>query len=227
MPTTAEKTSPAPQRARRVGQTKSRLSRLIVLAVIAALVVAIGASTKWLTPAQVEALTPKAFNPSTFAAEKFPEITTKVVAKAVDATELTQALSANASEAGKKYGIGNDSGRYTIPVKVTAKVASVDENFVLLDTPDIVGYKVRIPLNAALSGTPIRDVTGDINYGDFTDQTTYQFVANELRAQMIKQVIDPLDKAALSGKTVTLYGAWATGGAPGQLIIQPVKIEVK
>ena len=43
-----------------------------------------------------------------------------------------------------------------------------------------------------------------------------------------KLVLDPLgDKTKLTGKTLTVYGAWVTGGAPNEFIIQPVQIEAK
>jgi len=227
--TSTTDTTTAPRAAtRRVGQGSSRLPRLIAAALAVVLLVAMAASTKWLSPAQVDALTPKAFDPAAFAAQKFPEIKSTVVTKAVDLKDLAPAVTADVKAAGAKYCTDAGSGKYDCPVKVTGAVKSVDENWLILDTSDIAGWTVRVPVGPALSGNALRDVTGTIHFGDFTDQTTYQFVADQLRDQARKLVLDPLgDKTKLTGKTLTVYGAWVTGGAPNQFIIQPVQIEAK
>lgn len=223
---TVESKVAAEKAVRRVGR-RSRIPAIIGAAVGVALLVAMGLSTKWLSPDQVEALTPKAFNSTEFAAQKFPEIQAAVAEKAVDVTELAPALRSNVAEAGQKYGVDSGSGKYTIPVKATAEVESVDDTWILLSTPEVKGFKVRVPLATALSGNPIRDVTGTIQFGDFTDQTTYQEVANQLKLVAQREVIEKLDLTALPGKTVTVHGAFTTGGAPGQIIIQPVQVEVQ
>lgn len=217
----------AAEKTRRVGHGRSRLPGIIGAVAGLALLVAMGASTKWLNPAQVEELTPKAFNATTFAAEQFPQIQSKVAASAVDVHDLARALASNVQTAGEQYGVDSGSGKFTIPVRAEAEVDSVDSNWILLDTPDIDGFKVRIPVGTALSGNPIRDVTGEISFGDFTDQTTYQSVANELKLVAQREVLDPLQKDQLPGRTIIVHGAFTTGGAQGQIIIQPVQLEVQ
>lgn len=229
MPTTTADSAPqAAPRSRRAGAAKSRLPQIITAVLAVVLVVAMAASTKWLSPAQVDQLTPKPFDPAAFAAEKFPEIKTKVTEKAVDLTVLAPAVTADLNAAGAKYGRDLGSGKFIFPVKATGTVKSVDDTWIILDTPDIAGWTVRVPVGTALNGSAIRDVTGDISFGDFTDQTTYQFVADQLRDQVKAQVLDPLgDRAALTGKTVTVTGAWISGGAPNQFIVQPVSVEAR
>lgn len=211
---------------RRAGRGGALLPRVIGAAASLALLVAMAASTRWLSAEEVSALTPKPFIAAEFVAEQFPQVQQKVVENAVDVHELAAALSSNVQSAGKKFGIDSGSGKYTIPVKAQAKVASVDANWIVLDTPDIEGFKVRIPSGTTISGNPIRDVTGDITFGDFTDQTTYQDVANEFKLLVQREIMDPLEKDQLPGRTVTVHGAFTTGGAPGQIIIQPVTFEV-
>jgi len=219
-------TTAAPARPRAGGQTgKKGPPRLIAIAIGVVLLIAMAFSTKWLTPEQEAELIPQPFNAATYAAETFPEIRDTVVERAVSLEELAPAVTADANAAGAEFGV-DSGGKYTVPVTVTAPVATVDANFVTLDTPNIPGYAVRIPVAAALNGTAIRDVTGEITFGDFTDQTDYQQVANEFKLIMQREIMDPLDKAALPGKTVTVYGAWVTGGQPGTFVIQPVQLEV-
>jgi predicted lipoprotein len=226
MSTAEEKTS-AGTPVRRVGHGRSYLPRIIGASVVVALAVAMAASTRWLTAEQVGALTPKPFSAREFAAQKFPEIQQKVVEKAVGVTELAPALAKDEASAGAQFGVDSGSGKFAIPVKAEGTVASVDENWIVLDTPDVKGFTVRIPVGTTISGNPIRDVTGDIHFGDFTDQTTYQEVANQLKLLVQREIMDPLDKGRLQGGTLSVAGAFTTGGAPNQIIIQPVKVEVR
>lgn len=224
---TAEEKPSAGAPARRVGHGRSYLPRIIGAAIIVALVGAMAASTRWLNAEQVDALTPKPFSPTEFAAQKFPETQQKVIEKAVDATELAPALATDAAAAGAKFGVDSGSGKFTIPVKAEGTVASVDENWIVLDTPGVKGFTVRVPVGTTISGNPIRDVTGDIHFGDFTDQTTYQEVANQLKLLVQSEIMDKLPKDQLEGKTLSVHGAFTTGGAPNQIIIQPVQVEVR
>jgi predicted lipoprotein len=223
MPTAENQTARTP--VRRVGRS-SRIPTIVTAALAALLLVAMGVSTRWLTPAQVDALTPKPFDPAEYAAQKFPEIQAFVAAKAVDVTALVPALSEDADAAGKKFGVDSGSGKFTIPVTATAKVASVDESFILLSTPELKEWKVRIPIGTTMNGTPIRDVTGTISFGDFTDQSTYQDVSAAFKEVAQKEVVAKVDTASLVGREITVQGAFATGGPDGQVLIQPVRLEV-
>ncbi len=219
--------TPRSQETPRGAVRKVGLVRLLALGVAALLVIAMAVTTKWLTPEQAAEVNPAAFDPASFAAKQFPEITKTVVERAVDLKEFAPALASDAAAAGAKYGVDSGSGKFTVPVKVTAEVDKVDENWITLLTPEVQGYTVRVPVSNALNGTTVRDVTGEISYGDFADQTTYQSVANNLKLLMQEQVVGSLDLPSLPGKTVTVYGAFVTGGAPNQIVVQPLKVEVQ
>lgn len=206
---------------------KVGMLRLVGIIAAAALLLAMAFTTRWLDPKEAAEVNPAAFDPAAFAAEKLPEITATVVSRAVDVTEFAPALVADPAAAGAKYGVDSGSGKFTVPLKVTAPVTSVDANWISLSTPDIQGLTVRVPVSNALNGTTVRDVTGEISYGDFADQTTYQSVANNLKLLMQEKVVGSLDLANLQGKTITVYGAFATGGAPNQIVVQPLKVEVQ
>jgi predicted lipoprotein len=85
---------------------------------------------------------------------------------------------------------------------------------------------VRVPLTTAINGSPIRDASGTIAFGDFRDQTEFQEVANQFRRLMIRDVIDPLDLTSIEGQQVRVVGAWLEGGPPDTFLIQPVLVEV-
>ncbi len=212
---------------RRTTRLGSRPTKNVVAALAGALVlVAMFLSTKVVSPTEEAKLNPPPFNAATYAAAEFPKHATDIAAKAVDIATLIPAVSADAKAAGTQYGTDSGSGNYTFPVKATATVTSVDENFITLESP-VKGAKVLIPRGVALSGTPVRDALGDITFGDFVDQTDFQQVANEFKLLMEKNVLGKVDAAGLQGKTVSVVGAWSTGGAADTYIIQPVTLEVQ
>jgi predicted lipoprotein len=203
-----------------------RARRLITAAAVLALLVAMGLDTRFLSPQAAARLNPAAFNAETYAAEQFPKVGATIRERAVDLATLAPAVEKDKAAAGKQYGQDLGSGQYAFPVKATGTATEVDEAFVRLAVAGIpAGTAVRIPLGPAVSGTPIRDATGEITFGDFAGQTEFQNVANQFKLRIQQDVIAKIDPASLKGKQVTVYGAWSTGGPPRSYLIQPVTIE--
>lgn len=201
--------------------------RAIIAAVWVVLIIAMFVGTKFKSADAVAAGQPAAFNATTYANKKWPDLVQKIDSKAVDIATLAPAVDANLADAGKKYGQDLGAGSYAFPVKATGTVAAVDDNFMTLTVAGMPATDmVRIPLGMALSGSPIRDATGTIHYGDFTDQTDYQDVANALKTLSQKQVLAKITPASLKGKQITVVGAVGSGGPPHSYLIDPVKIEV-
>lgn len=200
---------------------------LVGVVALAALVVAAALDTKVLSPQQVAALNPPAFNAESYAADRFPKVTALIKEKAVDLAVLAAAVGSDRAAAGEKYGQDLGSGNFAFPVKATGTVEEVADGFLLLAVPDVPkDAVVRVAVGPAVSGTPVRDATGTIKFGDFTDQTDYQSVANQFKLQIQKTVLAGLDTSSLKGKQVTVHGAWSTGGPPKSFLIQPVAVEV-
>ncbi|MGW3611029.1 DUF2291 family protein [Micromonospora sp. NPDC005163] len=210
------------------GHRSRSMKRLVGLAVIAALLVAAALDTKFLSPQQAAELNPAPFNVESYAAKAFPEVAGAIKEKATDLEVLAPAVEADPAAAGKQYGQDLGSGSYAIPVKVTGTVDQVDENFMQLKASGVPdSTAVRVPVGPALSGTPVRDATGTIKFGDFAGQSDYQSVANQFKLRMQQDVLAKIDPASLKGKRVTVYGAWSTGGPPKSFVIQPVEIEAR
>ena len=203
----------------------SSLKTFVGIAVLAVLLVGMFLDTKFLTPAEVAKRNPAEFNAETYAKEQFPKVVTTIKEKATDLAVLAPAVEANLAAAGKQYGNDLGNGSYAFPVKATATATSVDPNFMVLSVPGVpAGTVVRVPVGGAISGTPVRDCTGTIKFGDFAGQTDFQSVANQFKLRIQQDVIAKADVASLQGKQVTVYGAWATGGPPKSFLIQPVEI---
>ena len=157
-----------------------------------------------------------------------PLIAADIQAKATDIAIIAEAADIDIVAAGAKYGrdLGNKS--FVFAVKTTAIVKSVDENFIVLDVPGAPAQDTfNIPIGLALSGNPLRDVTGKITFGDFYDQTQYQDAASALKDLVRSTIIDKLDVKNLKGKTLEIYGAWNNGPVPNNYNIQPTSIVVK
>lgn len=198
-----------------------------VAVVAVALVVGMLLDTKFMSSTAGAAGQPGAFSATAYAEKKWSGLVDRIDSKAVDITVLAPAADADMAAAGKQFGQDLGAGSFAFPVKATGTVSAVDANFITLTVPGMPeGDVVRIPVGLALNGGPIRDATGTIKYGDFTDQTEYQDVANALKDLSAKRVIAKADPASLNGKQITVVGATGTGGPPKAYAINPVKIEV-
>lgn len=218
-------TAPPTKRPRR---KPSRLKRALgVLAVIAVFGLLAIFDTTYLTPEEFRRLNPPAFNPETYARDTFPKLGARVAKSATDVTELAPAIKRDLDAAGKRYGQDLGSGNYSFPLKASGTISEVDDDFALVDVDGVPkGTAVRIPLGAAVNGSPIRDCTGTIAFGDFAGQTDYQSVSNQFKLRIQQDVLAKLDRETLKGKRVEVEGCWNTGGPPDSFIIQPTTITV-
>jgi predicted lipoprotein len=185
-------------------------------------------NTTFLSDAEVAADAPKEFSLTDFAAKNLPLIAADIQAKAVEMAIVAAAADKDIVAAGAEFGrdLGNKS--FVFAVKTTAKVKSVDENFIVLDVPGAPAQDTfNIPIGLALSGNPLRDVTGKITFGDFYDQTQYQDAANALKDLVRSSIISKLDLKTIIGKTLEIYGAWNNGPLKNVYNIQPTSIVVK
>lgn len=209
-------------------RSSSLLSRHVIAVVIGlVLAVAMVFDTTFLSPDEATAINPPVFKAEVYAAQEFPKIATAIASKATDVKVLAPAIDADPAAAGKQFGTEVGAGTVSYPLKATGTVSEVDANFILLMVPGMDPKdKVRIPLGAALSGTPIRDATGTITFGDFEGQSDFQSVANQFKLRMQTEVLAKIDVPSLKGKQITVIGAWNTGGPPNSYIIQPVSLVV-
>jgi predicted lipoprotein len=196
-----------------------------------ALLVAMGLSTTVKTAEEgakvASGLDPaKGFSAADFAAKIFPEIQSALPGKAVDIAILAPEVAVDVAAAGKKYGQDLGAGSYAVPVKAVGTVASVDDKFITITVDGMPeGTSVVVPIGTVLNGGPIRDALGNVRFGDVPDQIAFQSVAQEIKALIKTKVLDPANPASLNGKTVTVFGAWKSGGPKTTFIIQPTAIE--
>lgn len=166
------------------------------------------------------------FSPATFGAEQFPLIRQSVETRAVDAVELSQAIAADKKAAGEKYGVATSTGP-VFPVKFTGVVGERKANYNVVAIEGLPAeLTVRVQTGPALNGTDLRDATGQIEFGQFKNQIEYQDAGSAINNEVKKVVLEGLDPAVLTGKTVTVFGVFKLVN-PKNWIVMPVRLDVQ
>ena len=88
------------------------------------------------------------------------------------------------------------------------------------------GTGIRVQTGPAINGTELRDTVGDIEFGVFKNQIEYQDAGAGINRVMSTEVLDDLDRAMLTGKTVSVAGAF-TMINPKNWLVTPVRLEIQ
>ncbi len=165
------------------------------------------------------------FDPATFGAENFPAVQEAVADRATDAETLAAAIAADPAAAASEYATASSGG----PVYSVTFTGTVGEGTSGIYEVDVEGVPddvlVRVQTGPAINGTELRDATGEITFGQFTNQIDYQNAAAALNEELKKAVLADIDTAALQGKTITVTGAFTLIN-PASWLVTPTEIEV-
>lgn len=166
------------------------------------------------------------FDAATFGAKNFPTVQSGVSDKAVDAAKLASAIAADPAAAADKYAVKSSGG----PVYSTTFTGVVGDGQSGIYAVKVDGLPadllIRVQTGPAINGTELRDATGDIQFGQFTNQIDYQNAGSALNDELKKQVLTKIDAANLTGKTITVTGAFTLIN-PASWLVTPVKLSVK
>lgn len=166
------------------------------------------------------------FDPATFGAENFPTVQSTIVDKATDATTLADAIAADPDAAAKEYAV-QSSGGPVYSVTFTGVVGEGQSGIyeVTVDgVPD--DLLIRVQTGPAINGTDLRDATGDITFGQFTNQIDFQNAASALNDELKKTVLADVDTTNLTGKTIEVTGAFTLVN-PAAWLVTPVELSVQ
>jgi len=177
------------------------------------------------------------------------QIIPKITKESVSMSDVLNAMQPNPAglaakedliKVAEKYGLITVGEAHIYLVKLTGKVTAVDTKTslgIMEVQPDGYGgpIKVRVYVGPRIPSdeTSIRDGVGFIDFGDFKEQTEYGKVGAEINKRVVSEVLDSLDREALVGKTVTVYGALTIRTFNlinidlKKLTIVPIKIEVE
>lgn len=202
--------------------TAGRMSRrrIITGIVLAALILAMALSTKVVGSESDLGAGPEAFSAETWAEENFPVIQDEIAERAVDAPTLAAAISADPTAAGEEYGVSTGAGAGPeVSVTFTGVVGAGQAGIYPVAVDGVPGdVLIRIQTGPAINGTDLRDATGTVQFGQFTNQIDYQDAASALNEQLKASVLSAVDTTTLEGKTIEVTGAFQLINPAGWLV---------
>lgn len=205
---------------------RSHRGRLVILGIAALVIAAIAWNTKVVTIGSEEDVASDVFSPEAFGAAEFPMIQASIKERAVDAKTLAEAVAADKAAATEKYGVKAGIGA-AIPVAFAGVVGEGKSgiyNVAVEGMPPEIG--IRVQTGPAINGTELRDSTGEIQFGQFTNQIEYQNAGAALNNEMKKQVLADIDPKALPGKTISVVGVFTLVN-PKNWLVTPVELTVQ
>ena len=169
---------------------------------------------------------PGAFSPVEFGKSEFPKAQSAIESRAVSAVTIAAAIARDQAAAAKEYGV--EAGvSPEISVKFTGVAGKAESGVYVVQVdgvPDNV--IVRVQTGPAINGTDLRDATGTISFGQFINQIDYQNAGSALNKEMKKQVLSKVDAGNLTGKTISVVGAFKLIN-PNSWLVTPVKLDVQ
>lgn len=193
---------------------------------VLALLGAMAISTKIVTIGSSADTRPQSFSADDYGTATFPSLQAAIEQRAVDAVTLAAAIAKDKAAAATQYGVPAGIAP-EISVKFTGVVGKGTSGvyYVTVDgVPSTV--LIRVQTGPAINGTDLRDATGTITFGQFTNQIEYQNAGSAINNEMKKQVLAKVDTTALAGKTISVVGAFKLINPNGWLVT-PVALSVQ
>ncbi|MGO2242693.1 MAG: DUF2291 family protein [Halomonas sp.] len=203
------------------GKTKTRpyIAGVFVVVIVALMAL----DTKVITISELES--EMGFSPQNFAEENFSVIQEYIETNAVEGAMLADEVLQDASEAGETYGVAAGIG-HVVPVTFTGSVVEGRSGIYSIEVDGVPSdVVIRVQTGPAINGTTLRDATGDIQFGDFTNQIEFQNVGAALNEEMKRQVLEGFAGQDLTGETLDVVGAF-TMINPSNWLITPVRIAI-
>jgi predicted lipoprotein len=209
------------------GQSRRGVRVAIEIVLLLILLAAMALSTKVVKIGSGADTQTQVFEPAAYGKKQFPKTQAAIEKRAVDAATLAAAIAKDQDAAGKQYGIAGGGVGPEMSVKFTGVAGKEDSGVYEIKVPGVPDtLLIRVQTGPAINGTDLRDATGDISFGQFTNQIDYQNAGYAINAEMKKEVLAKVDTAKLQGKTVSVVGVFQLINPNGWLIT-PVRLEVK
>jgi predicted lipoprotein len=214
-----------------VASTKKGTSRgtklVIEVVLLVILLAAMAMSTKVVKIGSTADTQTQVFEPEAYGKKQFPKTQAAIEKRAVDAATLAAAIAKDQDAAGKQYGVAGGGVGPEMSVKFTGVAGKEDSGVYEIKVPGLPdNLLIRVQTGPAINGTDLRDATGNISFGQFTNQIDYQNAGYAINTAMKKEVLAKVDTAKLTGKTVSVVGVFQLINPNGWLVT-PVKLDVK
>ena len=190
------------------------------------LLAAMAVDTKVVKIGSAEDVQAGAFSAAAYGKAQFPKVQSAIESRAVDAAVLAAALARDQTAAETQYGVPAPAGpEYS--VKFTGKVGKQDSGVYDVSVPGVPEtIHVSVQTGPAINGTDLRDATGLIKFGDFSNQIDYQNAGAARHAALQNAGVSKIDAADLTGKTISVVGAFGLSD-PDEWVVAPVKLAVQ
>ena len=207
---------------------RRRRSRgIIVRAVGAVAIVAVCFfGTTFMSPEDAEAVREAgSTDPVSYAEKNYDSTIAYIQDNAIDLTGLVTELRADEEGTSQARGARDGEAAYTFPATVTGTVEKGGFGQVNMAVDGMPGgVVVSVQTGPALTGTALRDVTGETTFDMFENQIDYAQVGLSLNEPLKTGVLAENDLASMVGRRVTVVGAFAYSD-PSHIVITPVSVE--
>ncbi|MER8751829.1 DUF2291 domain-containing protein [Mesorhizobium sp. M1050] len=207
-------------------QASPGLRRILAGVAVVVLLGAMALDTKVVRIGSAGDVRSAVFSAADYGKSEFPKVQADVETRAADAVTVATAIAKDRATAEKEYGVPAGVGP-VISVKFTGVVGEGKSGIykVAVDgLPDTL--MIRVQTGPAINGTELRDATGKITFGQFTNQIEYQDAGSALNNEMKKEVLAKVDTSTLAGKTISVVGAFKLVN-PKSWLVTPVRLDVK
>lgn len=183
--------------------------------------------TTFMSPEDAEAVREAgSTDPVAYAEKNYDSTIAYIQDNAIDLTGLVTELRADEEGTSQAKGARDGEAAYTFPVTLTGTIEKGgfgQVNVVVDGMPG--GVVVSVQTGPALTGTALRDVTGQTTFDMFENQIDYAQVGLSLNEPLKAGVLAENDLASMVGRRVTVVGAFAYSD-PAHIVVTPVSVEV-
>lgn len=164
-----------------------------------------------------------------FAEEYYQDqIVPYILENAVELATLHEVIQVDPDKAGAEYGNRDgDSSAYSVPTTFQAVAVEYTNDLILLEVEGVQPEgNIYLAAGPALNGTALRDVSGLVSFGMFTNQLAYQDAGTKLNDKVRDLVLSEFDPiTSLEGKVINVTGAFSLFNTRNY-IVMPISIEV-
>ena len=200
---------------------------MIKVAAAVAIVAVCFFGTTFMSPEDAEAVREAgSTDPVSYAEKNYDSTIAYIQDNAIDLTGLVTELRADEEGTSRARGARDGEAAYTFPVTLTGTIEKGgfgQVNVVVDGMPG--GVVVSVQTGPALTGTALRDVTGQTTFDMFENQIDYAQVGLSLNEPLKAGVLAENDLASMVGRRVTVVGAFAYSD-PAHIVVTPVSVEV-
>lgn len=190
------------------------------------LLVAMALDTKVVRIGSKEDTRTDAFSAEAYGKKDFPRIQAEIEKAAVDAKVLATAIAEDKAAAGEKFGKPGSVGPI-FAVKFSGVVGEGRSGIFAVAVDGLPeALRIRVQTGPAINGTEVRDATGSVAFGQFTNQIEYQDAGAALNNEVKAHVLAGLDRDKLGGKKVDVVGVFQLINPSGWLVT-PVRLGVQ